>query len=36
LQLEIRVRYENFPTLTSAKDLDNFLVGLVSAGILHD
>jgi hypothetical protein len=35
LDLDILVRYENFPTLTSAKDLNNFLVGLVSAGILH-
>jgi len=36
LQLEIRVRYENFPTLASAKDLNNFLVALVNAGIVHD
>lgn len=35
LQLEIRTRYENFPTLTSAKDLINFLVGLVKVGILY-
>jgi hypothetical protein len=34
LDMEIRVVYENFPTLTSPADLINFLVGLVSAGIV--
>jgi len=34
LDMEIRVVYENFPTLTSPGDLINALVGLVSAGIV--
>jgi hypothetical protein len=32
--MEIRVVYENFPTLTAPGDLINFLVRLVSAGIV--
>jgi hypothetical protein len=34
LDLEIIVRYQNFPTLKTASELINYLVGLVSAGIL--
>lgn len=34
LDVEILVRYENFPTLKTANELINFLVGLVSAAIV--
>ena len=35
LDLEILVRYENFPTITVPGDLINFLTGLVHAGIVY-
>jgi hypothetical protein len=34
--LEIRVIYRNFPTLTSPSALINFLTGLVEVGIAYD
>jgi hypothetical protein len=35
LDLEILVRYENFPTITVPADLINFLTGLVEVGIIQ-
>jgi hypothetical protein len=35
LDLEIRVRYAPFPTLTSPNDLINFLTNLVQAGLIR-
>jgi hypothetical protein len=35
LDLEILVRYQNFPTITVPADLINFLTELVQAGVIH-
>jgi len=34
--MEIRVVYENFPTLTSPSELINFLTGLVTVGVVSN
>jgi len=36
LDMEIRVVYENFPTLTSPSELINFLTGLVTVGVVSN